>query len=51
MTEVFGQFDHRSIYSEQNLWTRLMNNPSEWLINTLEDYEGTEWDDLSLKMR
>ncbi|CAG8543541.1 3346_t:CDS:2 [Paraglomus occultum] len=50
MTDVFGQLDSPPVYNEQNMWSRLMNAPTEWLINTLEDYEGVEWDDLSLKM-
>jgi len=51
MAEVYGQFDYPLVYNEQNTWSRLMNAPTEWLMNTLEDYEGVEWDDLSLKMR
>ncbi|CAG8515319.1 10654_t:CDS:2 [Paraglomus brasilianum] len=35
---------------EVNMWSRLINGFTEWLRNTLEDYEGIEWDDLALKM-
>ena len=46
-----AQFIDYPIYNEQNTWSRSVNISTVWLINTLEDYEGVEWDDLSLKIR